>query len=157
MNTRTNVVLSFCAAVLIAGLLGSILQTQINLAYLRDIGPPVSFTLRLSSTWHDLVHFAPIYIALIFATFLIAFPMSEFVAKIFPGHRMFWLVIGAATGLWLCFQLINHVAPMPTFIAATRGVGGTLLLLLAAAVSALIYTLMTPALNSPADDEDDLA
>lgn len=156
MNIRTNVVLSFCVAVVIAGLLGSILQTQINLAYLRDIGPPVSFAMRLSSTWHDLVHFAPIYLAIILATFVIAFPVAEFIANIFPGHRMVWLVLGAVSGLWLGFQLINYLAPMPTFIAATRGVGGTLLLLLAAAVSALIYTLMTPALNSPADNEDDV-
>lgn len=156
MNIKIKVVLSFCVAVLIAGLLGSILQTQINLAYLRDIGPPVSFSMRLASTWHDLLGFAPLYLLIIFATFVVAFPISEFIAKIIPGHRMFWLVVGAASGLWLCFQLINHIAPMPTFIAATRGLGGTLLLLLAAAVSALVYTLMTPALNSPADDKETL-
>lgn len=156
MNIKIKVVLSFCVAVLIAGLLGSILQTQINIAYLRDIGPPVSFFMRLSSTWHDLLRFAPIYLTIVFATFVVAFPIAEFAARIIPGHRMFWLVVGAVSGIWLCFQLINHLAPMPTFIAATRGLGGTLLLLLAAAVSALIYTLMTPALNSPADEEETL-
>lgn len=154
MSIQVKVLLTFIIAVLIAGVLGSIFQTQINLAHLRDIGPPVNFMSRLDSTWHDLTHFAPIYSAIILATFSIAIPLAEFIARKIPGHRMFWLVLAASSGLWVVFQLINYLAPMPTFIAATRTLGGTLLLLLAAAIGAVFYTLRTPHLNFPADEEE---
>lgn len=154
MSVQVKVLLTFVLAVLIAGVLGSIFQTQINLAVMRDIGPPVSFGLRLDSTWHDLTRFAPIYIAIILVTFSVAFPVAEFLARKVPGHRMIWLVLGASIGLWVCFQIINYFAPMPTFIAATRTLGGTLLLLLAAAISAVFYVLRTPQLNSPADEKE---
>lgn len=151
MRTRLQVIGSFLLAVVVAGLLGSILQTQVNLAQLRDIGPPISFAMRVDSTWHDLLRFAPIYTMIVLAPFIIAIPIAEFIAKKVPGHRMIWLVAAAAGGLWVCFQLINHVAPMPTFIAATRTLGGTLLLLLAAAIAAVLYTLITPQLNTSSD------
>lgn len=154
MNSPLKIILAFLVAVLVAGLLGSIFQTQVNLAAMRDIGPPISFSMRWQNTLGDLIHFAPIYLGLVFGTFLVAFAVAELIARFIPGHRMFWLALGAVVGLWLCFEIVNLVAPMPTYIAATRSLGGTLILLLAAAIGAVVYSIMTAHLNAPEDDEE---
>lgn len=151
MNNVVKTTIAFVVAVLISGILGSIFQTQLNMAELKDFGPPISFDMRLDTTLADLRGFAPLYIGIIFAAFLISFTCAEFIARVSPGHRLLWLTLGAVIGLALAFQLIDFFAPMPTFIAATRGTGGTLVMLLAAAIGALAYTLMTPHLNSGED------
>lgn len=154
MNHKTRVVLAFILAVLLAGMLGSIFQTQVNLADMRDIGPPISFTQRVANTWHDLIHFAPLYLFIVLPSFLISFFLAEWLARKVPGHRMFWLVVAAVVGLAVSFQVVDAFAPMPTLIAATRGLSGTLMMLLAAAIGALMYVLATPHLNSPLDSEE---
>ncbi len=151
MNNVVKTTIAFIVAVLISGILGSIFQTQLNMAELKDFGPPISFNMRLNTTLADLQSFAPIYLAIILATFLVTFACAEFIARVSPGHRLLWLTFGAVVGLALAFQVIDFFAPMPTFIAATRGTGGTLIMLLAAAIGALAYTLMTPHLNSGED------
>lgn len=155
MRKKTTVVVAFVVAVLFTGLAGSILQTQVNLAALRDIGPPVSFALRAETTWLDILHFSPLYTAIVACTFLIAFVVAEWIARLFPGHRLIWLTLAAVLGLWSAFQLVDALAPMPTLIAATRGMGGTLILLTAAAAGAVFYVLMTKPLNSAKDETDD--
>jgi hypothetical protein len=147
MNKPLNTILAFIIAVLVAGLLGTIFQTQLNLAAIREIGPLISFDMRMANTWHDLVNFAPLYLAIIAATFLIAFIVAELIVWMIPGHRLFWLTLSAVVGLWVTFKLIDYFAPMPTFIAATRRLGGTLIMLLAAAIGAVAYSLLTDQLN----------
>lgn len=152
MNSKSGVVLAFIVAVLLTTILGSIFQTQVNLAYMRDIGPPIEFAMRIGNTWHDLTHFALLYAVIAFITLLVALPLAEWIAHKVPGHRMVWLVLGAVIGLTVCLQVVDAVAPMPTFIAATRSIGGTLTMLLAAAIGAMVYVLMTPQLNSALDN-----
>lgn len=154
MKQKQAIVLAFIVAVVVATALGSIFQTQVNLAYMRDIGPPIDFSARIGNTWHDLTHFALLYLVVVLATFLIAFPLAEWIARKVPGHRMIWLVLAAVVSLAVCFQIVDAVAPMPTFIAATRNLGGTLIMLLAAAIAALVYVLMTPSLNSTLDNQE---
>lgn len=154
MNHKARVTLAFVLAVIVAGVLGSIFQTQINLADMRDIGPPNSFAMRMDNTWHDITHFAPIYTLIVLVTFLVSFVLAEWIARKVPGHRMVWLVLAAVISLTVSFQVIDAFAPMPTLIAATRSISGTLAMLLAAAIGALVYVLATPQLNSPLDSQE---
>lgn len=154
MNHKAGVALAFILAVIVAGVLGSIFQTQVNLADMRDIGPPISFAMRMDNTWHDLTRFAPIYTLIVLLTFAISFLLAEWIARKVPGHRMVWLVLAAIVSLAVSFQVIDAFAPMPTLIAATRSISGTLAMLLAAAIGALVYVLMTPQLNSPLDSQE---
>ncbi|WP_126798683.1 hypothetical protein [Aliidiomarina soli] len=154
-NKPMSILLAFVIAVLVAAVLGTIFQTQLNLAAMGNFGPPISFSMRLSNTWHDLRYFGPLYLAIIACTFLVSFSIAELVARLFPGQRIVWLTLAAVVGLWLCFQVIDALAPMPTFIAATRGIGGTLIMLLAAAIGAVTYTLLSSPLNAPEDQPGD--
>lgn len=154
MNHKARVALAFILAVIAAGVLGSIFQTQVNLADMRDIGPPISFAMRMDNTWHDLTRFAPIYTLIVLVPFAVSFLIAEWIARKVPGRRMVWLVLAAIVSLAFSFQVIDAFAPMPTLIAATRSLNGTLAMLLAAAIGALIYVLMTPQLNSPLDSQE---
>lgn len=154
MNNKIKVFLAFVGAVIIAGTLGSIFQSQVNLAQLREIGPPISFAMRTKTTWQDLINFAPLYMLIVGATLVITTIVAEILARKVPGHRMFWLVLAAVVGLAATFQLIDWLAPMPTFIAATRTIGGTLMMLLGIAIASVAYCLMTPQLNSAQDTQE---
>lgn len=142
MHNAVRITIAFIIAVIVAGVLGSIFQTQLNLVALRDIGPPVTLLMQLENTWHDLVHFAPLYTLIVLCTFVVAIPVAELVARLLPGARLFWLPLGCAVGILAAYELINTLAPMPTFIAATRTIGGTLVMLLSAAIAGAIYAFI---------------
>ncbi|MGX5915521.1 hypothetical protein ACR0ST_12395 [Aliidiomarina sp. Khilg15.8] len=142
MRHAGRIILAFIIAVVVAGLLGSVFQTQLNLAALSPIAPPIGFAMRLESTLHDLVHFAPLYTVIVLCTLLIAIPLAELVARLAPGNRLLWVTLGCMAALLTTFEIINALAPMPTLIAATRTPGGTLLMLLSIAIAAVVYSLM---------------
>lgn len=142
MHNAVRVIIAFIIAVAVAGLLGSVFQSQLNLVALRDIAPPVTFSMRLENTFHDLVNFAPLYTLIVLCTFLIAIPIAELATRILPGQRLFWLPLGCAAGILATYELINMLAPLPTYIAATRTIGGTLIMLLSAATAGVIYALI---------------
>lgn len=142
MHNAVRIVIAFIIAVVVAGVLGSIFQTQLNLLALRDIAPPVTLLMRLDNTWHDLVHFAPLYTLIVLCTFVVAVPVAELVARLVPGSRLLWLPLGCAMGMLAAYELINMLAPMPTFIAATRTIGGTLVMLISAAIAGAIYAFI---------------
>ncbi len=52
-------VLRFVIALLAGVILGSVVQTQINLAALQALGVAIPFSVRASTTGQDLIHFAP--------------------------------------------------------------------------------------------------
>jgi len=52
-------VLRFVIALLAGIILGSVVQTQINLAALQALGVAIPFSVRASTTGKDLIHFAP--------------------------------------------------------------------------------------------------
>lgn len=143
MNKALKLILAFLAAVAVATLLGSVFQTQLNLIALSDISPPVGFSMRLNTTLHDIINFAPLYLVIVSCALLVAFVIAELIARKFPDQRSWLLVLAAVVGLWITFNLINALVPMPTFIAATRTLGGTALMLLAAAIGAAIYAFIT--------------
>ncbi|RUO22940.1 hypothetical protein CWE09_13480 [Aliidiomarina minuta] len=143
MHNGLKVILAFLAAIAVTTVLGSIFQTQLNLIALRDIAPPVGFSMRVDNTLHDLINFAPLYLLIVSCALFIAFAIAELIARRFPNYRFWLLVLAAIVGLWVTFHLINMLAPMPTFIAATRTLGGTAVMLLAAAIGAAVYALIT--------------
>ncbi|MCU0753902.1 MAG: hypothetical protein MUE46_02110 [Xanthomonadales bacterium] len=128
--------LAFLAAVLIAAVLGSLVQTQLALAALGGLGVDIGLGERLQSTAADLVGFTPMYAAVVAAGFLLAFPVAALLARWLPAlrHRLYALAGACAmlTALLLMQQLIGL---MP--IASARGVTGLTLHSLAGAAGGL--------------------
>ena len=133
---------AWIAAVAVAAMLGSIVQTQFNLAMIRDLGAPVPWNLRLDTTLHDLVHFAPTYALLVAAAFLIALAVSGLLARRWPRARVSLHTIAAGTGIATALLLMNWILPA-TVIGAARFGTGILALALAGALGGLLFARWT--------------
>lgn len=129
---------AFAAAVIAAAALGSVVQTQFNLAFIAQLGVEVPLSVRLRTTAADLVAFAPLFAALVAAAFAIGFAVAELVARRVPDvYGALFAVAGGAT-LAGAILLLNAALPM-TPIAATRGAAGTISLAAAGVLGGLIY------------------
>lgn len=143
MPSWATLYLRFIIAMFVGVILGSIVQTQFNMAALQSIGVDIPLGLRIVSTREDLIHFGPIYAALFSVGFIISQAFAMLVARRLSKP---WLAplcaIAGATGLWVTFLLVNRVAPMPTLIAATRDTFGLLAMLGTAAIAGLVFGLL---------------
>ncbi|MGM0825083.1 MAG: PQQ-dependent sugar dehydrogenase [Pseudomonadota bacterium] len=130
----------FVIALLVGVVLGSVVQTQFNLAALQALGVEIPAGERIATTLHDLASFAPLYAVL----FSVGFVVSQTVAVLLSGwlgDRFLALLCtgGAVVGLWTTLWLINTLAPPPTLIAATRGIAGFMAMLATAGVAGWLF------------------
>ena len=137
-------VLRFFIALLAGVILGSVVQTQINLAALQALGVAIPLSVRASTTGQDLIHFAPIYAAVL----LPGFAMSQLAAALLvrrgtKKYRALIHTLAAVAGLWVTFWLANAFAPMPTLIAATRGPLGLAAMLATAGLAGWLLAVLT--------------
>lgn len=139
MKLSLAYVLAFMSSIIIAGMLGSIVQTHFNLMAMQTIGPPISMTTRLEVTGYDLRYFSPNLMLMMAFTFLLAFPISHLLARFQPRQFVAWCAVGAGVGFWFALQLADTVLPMPTLIAATRTTAGTLWMVLSACAAGAVY------------------
>ena len=145
MNLRKHrpLILSFLLAVLVAALLGSVIQTQFNLAALQAMGAPMPAEVRLRTTGQDLIGFTPAYAGIVCAAFLAALPVGAWLTRRLSRTLGPWvLALAAVAGVGIALQVTDAVAPMPTLIAATRSTAGTAGMLLGAAVGGLLFALL---------------
>lgn len=138
-----RIILVFLLAVLIAVVLGTIVQTQINLADLQAIDTPISFEERLRTTGRDLLSFTPLMTILVGASFLCALPVAELVSRILKPMRVLVYFLAGAVGIWVAFQAVDWYAPPPVFIAATRDWPGTLAIMAAVGIGSALFGLIT--------------
>lgn len=132
--------IAFVVALLAGVIVGSLIQTHLNMEALRQLGVEVSPGLQIQSSLHDLVNFAPLYAAIFGASFLVSQTIAMLVTRrVLTRWRAPVCALAAASGLWLAFLLVNALAPMPTLIAASRGIGGTLLLVAVAGFSGWLF------------------
>ncbi|MCA1798976.1 MAG: hypothetical protein LC632_05815 [Xanthomonadaceae bacterium] len=134
-----RVLLSFVGAVLVATALGSIVQTQFNLAAISGLGVDISLGTRLATTLHDLGMFTPVFGTIVFATLLVALPLAALLARLMPALTGILFFAAGAVGIWVSFQLIDALLPMPTFIGATRSTVGTLTMMLAVGFATWVF------------------
>ena len=130
----------FVIALLVGVVLGSVVQTQFNLAALQALGVEIPPDERIVNTLHDLASFAPLYTVL----FSVGFVVSQSVAVLLSGWlggRFLALLCtgGAVVGLWATLWLVDTLAPPPTLIAATRGLAGLVAMLTTAGVAGWLF------------------
>lgn len=140
-----RVILFFILAVVVAVVLATLAQTQFNLLELQKIGVEILPAERIDSTIKDLLGFSPLMAALVVATFIVALPVAEGVARILKPWRLVVYFLAGAVGIWVAFQVVDWYAPPPVFIAATRELPGTLSMMAAVGVgSGLFGRLVRP-------------
>lgn len=151
MPSKSRTLLYFLLAVLLASVLGTVLQTQFNLAYLQALGAPMPMTVRLHTTCLDLLGFSPTFAVLVMLGFIFALPAASLLARRWPVTR--WAVFALAGGLAVlaAMTLANALLPMPTLIGANRSLAGTLGLMACGSVGALLFATLarrTPAAHA---------
>lgn len=144
---KSQLFYSFFSTLVFGVILGTLIQTQLNLEALRQMGVQIPVADRLNTSLYDLAHFAPVYFILFGLSFVVSQSVAVRVASKFQSGfasaRKWWCALGGALGLWATFKLVDSLVPMPTLIAATRGVGGQLLMLLPAAISGYLFATIT--------------
>ncbi|MEP1214037.1 MAG: PQQ-dependent sugar dehydrogenase [Marinobacter sp.] len=139
---------AFVIALLLGSVLGSLVQTQLNLQALAGLGAEISTGTWLETMFQDLVNFAPLYAILFGLSFLVSQVAASIVARLAGNAGRLWLhPLAAATGLWATLRIVDALAPMPTLIAATREAGGLMLMLVTAAISGWLFTVLVSGLS----------
>ncbi|MCR8915430.1 PQQ-dependent sugar dehydrogenase [Marinobacter panjinensis] len=143
-----KVVLAFVIALVVGAVLGSLVQTHFNLQALEALGVEIPPGTRLETSAQDLVNFAPLYAVLFGFSFLCSQGVAALVIRLSSNLSRLWLYpLAAAVGLWVTLKIVDALAPMPTLIAATRGTGGLLAMLVTAAISGWLFVVLV---NRPA-------
>jgi len=136
-------VTAWLAAVLVATLLGTIVQTQFNLAALQALSVQVSAATRLQATAHDLVGFSPVYGALVAIALLLALMISGLLARRWPSGRVRLHMLAGFAGVLVMLLLMNALLPV-TVIAATRSLPALLLMAACAGLAGWVFARLAP-------------
>jgi hypothetical protein len=139
MPSKLRTLLYFLLAVLLASALGSVLQTQFNLANLQALGAPISLSVRLHTTGLDLLGFSPTFAVLVLLGFVFALPSASLLTRSWPGGRWLLFALAGALAVLAAMALANALLPMPTLIGANRTLAGTLGLMACGSLGALLF------------------
>ena len=138
-----KVLLGWSAAVFTAMVSGSLIQTQINLAAIARLGAPVGLKERLSVSWFDLTHFAPLWAVLVAGAFLPAFLVAGAWVRHWPGARGALFPLAGFAAVLTVLALMAAALPV-TVIAAARSLGGLLLRAVCGGLGGWIYLRVNP-------------
>lgn len=126
-------------AVLATSVLGSLVQTHINLVNVLEMGAYWTLEDWQRAVVHDLLSFMPFYALLVGVAFLFAFPVALWLAGKWPAGRASLFGLAGAVALAVAFFVANTAAPIPTLIAATRDWTGYLAMLATGAVGGWMF------------------
>jgi hypothetical protein len=135
--------LGLAIAVLVAALWASLVQTQINLEALHALGAEVPVSIRARTTGQDLVGFGPLFAAVALVAFALAFPLAALVTRRVPRARRFVFALAGWLALIVAVRVIDAVVPPPVLIAATRSIGGLLLMTFGGALAGALFARVT--------------
>lgn len=134
--------LAFIAAVLVAAVLGSLWQTQVNLAAIAALGHDIPMLLRLRTSVEDLIGFAPVFAALCALALLIAFVATAVLLRWIPTGRRALFALAGAVAIVTMLAVMQWLLPV-TAIAAARSIGGVIGLAASGAIAGLCFATLT--------------
>ena len=108
------------------------------------VAPPwVPWAERVRTTWQDLIGFAPVYSGILAAGWLPALAVGNWLGRRWPAARNAWLAAAAGAGMVAAVLAVDAVAPMPSFIDATRHWPGLVTMAVGAVVGGWVYGRLT--------------
>ncbi|MDR7192377.1 hypothetical protein [Luteimonas terrae] len=134
---------AFVAALLLATVWGSVVQTQFNLQALAALGVDIPLRVRALTTLQDLAGFGPAYAGIVLAAWLPAFLVAALLVRVWPKARVPLYALAAGVGLIAAVRAVDAVAPMPVLIDATRGIGGLLAMATGSLLAGAAFTWWT--------------
>ncbi|WNH52152.1 PQQ-dependent sugar dehydrogenase [Stenotrophomonas oahuensis] len=140
MPTWLRHISTLLIAALATATVASVLQTQINLYSITQLGVPVTMMERAEVTAEDLARFGPVMFGFALAAGVLASMLQPCLRRLRLGALPCVLFAGLL-GLWIVLALLRSVIPMPA-IAATRAMSGLALMSLCGLVGGYVsYTL----------------
>lgn len=136
-------VLAWLAAVVTTAVLGTLIQTQLNLFELAKLGVDVPFAVRASTSLHDLIGFAPVFAAIVGGGFLVALPVAGWLGRRRPAARRWLPILAAATAIAVAL-IAMRLAVGLTLIAAARSPLGFALLAASGALGGWLFAKIRP-------------
>lgn len=143
-----RVLLALLLAVLVTAVLGSIVQTQFNLAALIALEVPIPPDVRLRTTARDLVGFGPAMAAVTGAGFVVAFAVAGLLARLAPQWRTALFMLAGGGAMLSALLIMASVLPI-TPIAAARTWPGVVALSLTGVVGGWVFQRMLSGRPSP--------
>jgi len=140
---------AYIIAVIVTAVVGSIVQTQLNMAALQGMGVEVPLSTWLLTMAQDLVGFAPNYAAVVLLALLAAFGVAGLPARwIRPDYRRLLFAFAGGCGIYTAIALMNALLPL-TPLAATRFFSGTAGMVLGGVLGGWVYAVIsTPPANN---------
>ena len=146
MRAFSGIALAWLAAVLVATALGSVIQTQYNMAAIRALDAPVPAGTWLMVTLKDLVGFGSFYFGAVAVSFLVALGVAALVARALPARRTLVFALAGGVAILGFLQILPVFLPAADLkiIAATRFASGTVLMVAAGVVGGWVYARLRP-------------
>jgi glucose/arabinose dehydrogenase len=141
MRSSLRTVSITLAAALATAVVASLLQTQINLHALTQLGLEVSWQSRAAVTVEDLARFGPVMFGFSLAGGVIALGLQTGLRRLGLSALLCALLAGVA-GLAIVLALLRSVIPMPA-VAAIREIPGFALLSLSGLVGGYVSRVLT--------------
>ena len=139
MRVMGRNLLPWLLAVLVTSVLGSLVQSSLNLINIFEMGAYATWGDWLRTIAHDLLAFAPFYALLVGVAFLFAFPAALWLSREWGAWRSPLLGIAGAVGLAVAFVFANKMAAIPTLVAATRHVNGFIAMMATGFIGAWVF------------------
>lgn len=143
LRTVGNVMAAWLLAVLTATVIGSIVQTQFNLAAIVNLDVTVPVGTWLLTTVQDIVSFGLLYGVLVAIALAVGFAVAALLTKYTALARDRLFVLAGAVAVLVLLAALNAALPM-TPIAATRNIAALVLMALAGAPAGWVYTRIRP-------------
>jgi len=134
---------AWLAAVIVTAAVGSIIQTQLNLARITELGQTVSLGTRLITTLADLAGFAPIWAIIVAAALVVAFPVAAGLSWLWPSGRAVLHLLAGFFAVVVALLLMDAMLPV-TAIAAARTAAGMVGMALPGVAGAAVYVALWP-------------
>lgn len=134
-----QIALAFLAAVAATAVLGSVVQTQINIAAIESMGLAVPVGLRIATTAEDIVRFGPVMAAIATAAMAPAFFVAGVFVWLADRSPTILFSIAGVLGLFAAFSAMGYFTPMPTLVAAVRGPFGLAMMCATGFVGGLVF------------------
>lgn len=141
MKLALRWLLAWIAAVVVTAVLGSIVQTQFNLARIAALDGPVGMSNRLETTGFDLVSFAPTFAVVVALALLIAFMVAGALGRWFGPARKFLFMLAGLAAIATTLVIMSAMLPV-TAIGAARSTAGFLTLSLTGAIGGWLYAFI---------------
>lgn len=133
--------LAWMAAVLVTGVLGSIVQTQFNLARIAALDEPITWSVRLETTLSDLAGFAPAWMVITGLGLLIALLVAGWLGRRWPRWNTFLHALAGFLAVAAALSIMNAMLPV-TPVAAARTWAGFVWICLPGAIGGWMYSRM---------------